>query len=104
MSRDYKVSGAIGPCTSLKRAGPSVSETEIGESGTTAWSLGSVNPSTSIAFYFDIGTKVFTHRQHSLTQFLIITATGVGRLPRQATLFADTNAVSTRQWKEKAQG
>jgi protein transport protein SEC23 len=58
VSRDYKVSGAIGPCTSLKRAGPSVSETEIGESGTTTWTLGGVDPSTSIALYFDVGAKV----------------------------------------------
>lgn len=56
-SREYKISGAIGPCTSLKRAGPSVSDLEIGEGGTHAWSLGSIDPSTSVGIYFDISDK-----------------------------------------------
>jgi protein transport protein SEC23 len=29
-SREFKIAGAIGPCASLKKAGPSVSENEIG--------------------------------------------------------------------------
>ena len=56
-SRDYKISGAIGPCVSLKKGSPSVSETEVGEGGTFAWSLGGVDPSTSVALYFDVSAK-----------------------------------------------
>ena len=29
-TKDIKISGAIGPCVSLKKTGPMVSETEIG--------------------------------------------------------------------------
>ena len=29
-SREFKIAGAIGPCASLKKAGPTVSENEIG--------------------------------------------------------------------------
>jgi protein transport protein SEC23 len=29
-SREFKIAGAIGPCASLKKTGPSVAETEIG--------------------------------------------------------------------------
>jgi protein transport protein SEC23 len=40
MSREFKVAGAIGPCASLHKKDPSVAETEIGQGGTYAWSLG----------------------------------------------------------------
>ena len=29
-SREFKIAGAIGPCASLKKAGPTVSENEVG--------------------------------------------------------------------------
>jgi protein transport protein SEC23 len=42
MSREFKVAGAIGPCASLHKRDVSVAETEIGQGGTYAWSLGGV--------------------------------------------------------------
>jgi protein transport protein SEC23 len=56
-SRDYKISGALGPLNSLKKQNQNVSETEIGEGGTFAWSLGSFDPSSTYAIYFDIAAK-----------------------------------------------
>ena len=53
-SRDFKVSGAIGLCTSLKRPSPSVSDQEIGEAGTCAWALGALDASSTVALYFDV--------------------------------------------------
>ncbi len=53
-SREYKVCGAIGPCSSLKKGGISVAETEMGESGTTAWSMGSIFANTTIGIYFEV--------------------------------------------------
>ncbi|CAM9562444.1 unnamed protein product [Phaeothamnion confervicola] len=53
-SREFKVAGAIGPCSSLGKKGPNVAETEIGQGGTYAWSLGGVNPSTTVAVYFEV--------------------------------------------------
>jgi protein transport protein SEC23 len=53
-SREFKVAGAIGPCSSLKKGGPSVSETEIGVGGTSAWALGGVDPATTLAVYFEV--------------------------------------------------
>jgi protein transport protein SEC23 len=53
-SREFKVAGAIGPCSSLKRAGPTVSETEIGIGGTSAWSMGGIDPSSTLAVYFEV--------------------------------------------------
>lgn len=54
MSREVKVAGAIGPCSSLKKAGPSVCETEMGIGGTTAWSMGGIDPASTLAVYFEI--------------------------------------------------
>ena len=53
-SREFKVSGAIGPVTSLGKKSPNVSDLEVGKGGTNAWSLGGIDPGTTIAVYFDI--------------------------------------------------
>lgn len=56
-SRECKVSGAIGPVTSLQKAAPNVSDLEVGIGGTNAWGLGCVDPNTTIAVYFDISNS-----------------------------------------------
>ncbi|KAK1932384.1 Protein transport protein Sec23B [Phytophthora citrophthora] len=59
-SREFKVAGAIGPCAPLKRQGAApknVSEVEIGVGGTNAWSMGGIDPNTTIAIYFDISNQ-----------------------------------------------
>ena len=53
-SREFKIAGAIGACSPLKKPGPSVSESEIGVGGTSAWSMGGVDPSSTLAIYFEI--------------------------------------------------
>lgn len=54
-SPEYKICGAIGPCTSLhKKESPCVSASELGEGGTNAWAMGGVDPSTTVAIYFDL--------------------------------------------------
>lgn len=53
-SREFKVSGAIGPVMSLNKKGPNVSDLEVGRGGTNAWSLGGIDPATTVAIYFDI--------------------------------------------------
>eukprot|EP00981_Chlorochromonas_danica_P009539 scaffold2727_cov161-Ochromonas_danica.AAC.2 len=53
-SRDVKVSGCIGPTASLKKAGNSVSDVEVGLGGTTLWYLGGMDPGMTVAFFFDV--------------------------------------------------
>ncbi|GMH71804.1 hypothetical protein TrST_g6824 [Triparma strigata] len=53
-SREFKVQGCIGPCASLNKAAGNVSETAIGQGNTNAWSLGGIDPSTTLAIYFEI--------------------------------------------------
>uniref|UniRef100_A0A4W6FDV7 Protein transport protein SEC23 n=1 Tax=Lates calcarifer TaxID=8187 RepID=A0A4W6FDV7_LATCA len=53
-SREIKVSGAIGPCVSLNAKGPCVSENEIGTGGTCQWKICGLDPSTTLALYFEV--------------------------------------------------
>lgn len=56
-SHEFKVSGAIGPVTSLHKVSPNVSEVEVGRGGTNYWGLGGLDPNTTIAIYFDISSS-----------------------------------------------
>ncbi len=72
-SREFKVSGAIGPCASLNKAGSNVSETVVGVGGTNAWSLGGIDSNTTIAVYFDVtnpGTNPLPPHKRRYTQFV----------------------------------
>ena len=51
-SREFKVAGTIGPVTPPNKHGLNVSELEVGRGGTSAWGLGGLDPSTTIAAYF----------------------------------------------------
>uniref|UniRef100_A0A8C5FWU1 Protein transport protein SEC23 n=1 Tax=Gadus morhua TaxID=8049 RepID=A0A8C5FWU1_GADMO len=81
-SRELKVCGAIGPCVSLGAKGPSVSENEMGVGGTSQWKVCSLNPSTTLAMFFEVvsqhnapvpqggrgAIQFVTQYQHSSTQ------------------------------------
>jgi len=82
-SREFKISGAIGPCASLKKTGPSVSEHEIGVGGTYAWYLGGVDPSTTVAFFFDVTNSAATplpQHKRRYFQFLTVYQAATGRM------------------------
>ncbi|KAI5406474.1 protein transport protein SEC23 [Lathyrus oleraceus] len=53
-TKDVKISGALGPCVSLKKKNASVSETEIGQGGTYMWKLNTLTDRTCIAFFFQV--------------------------------------------------
>jgi protein transport protein SEC23 len=55
-SSEFKVSGAIGPVTSFRKAAPNVSDIQIGKGGTCSWGLGGIDPNTTVAIYFDISS------------------------------------------------
>jgi protein transport protein SEC23 len=72
-SRELKVSGAIGPVTSLHKAAPNVSDLEVGKGGTNMWGLGGVDPQTTIAIYFDVtnpGNTPLPEGKRRFIQFL----------------------------------
>ncbi|KAM7362998.1 transport protein Sec23 isoform 2-T2 [Cochliomyia hominivorax] len=53
-SRELKISGGIGSCVSLNVKSPSVSDVEIGMGQTVQWKLCTLNPSTTMAFFFEV--------------------------------------------------
>ncbi|EED93311.1 hypothetical protein THAPSDRAFT_22248 [Thalassiosira pseudonana CCMP1335] len=93
-SREFKVSGAIGPVTSLGKKGPNVSDLEVGRGGTNAWSLGGIDPSTTIAVYFDItnpGTSPLPEGKRRFIQFLTRYQHSNGRTRLRATTLCGYN-------------
>ena len=72
-SRECKVTGAIGPVRSLHKQSANVSEIEVGKGGTTSWSLGGIDPGTTIAVYFEVanpGTAPVPEGKMRYIQFL----------------------------------
>ncbi|KAK8548363.1 hypothetical protein V6N12_061277 [Hibiscus sabdariffa] len=55
-SKDIKIQGVIGPCSSLEKVGAHVSDTIIGEGNTTAWKMCGLDRSTCLSVLFDISS------------------------------------------------
>ncbi|XP_057429430.1 protein transport protein SEC23 E-like [Lotus japonicus] len=56
-SKEIKIQGIIGPCTSLEKKEPSVSDTVIGEGNTTAWKMCGLDKSTCLTVLFDLSSS-----------------------------------------------
>ncbi|CBI39378.3 unnamed protein product, partial [Vitis vinifera] len=56
-SKDIKIQGIIGPCTSLEKKGPSVADTVIGEGSTTSWKMCGLDKTTCLTVFFDISSS-----------------------------------------------
>lgn len=56
-SKEFKVSGAIGPCSPLKSTSTCIGETEVGVGGTNMWAMGGVDPGTSLAIFFEVANS-----------------------------------------------
>lgn len=56
-SKEIKIQGIIGPCTSLEKKGPSVADTVIGEGNTTAWKMCGLDKSTCLTVLFDLSAS-----------------------------------------------
>jgi len=99
LSKDLRVNGAIGACTTLKKNGPSVGETEIGQGGTTGWYLGGIDRSSTIAFYLDLAAqpanKEITPNKVAYFQFQTVYKGCNGKMRLRVTTltrrFADAN-------------
>jgi len=57
-SPEIRVSGCVGPVTSMGEQSPAVSSSTVGVGGTCKWSLGGVDPRTTVCFFFEINNKV----------------------------------------------
>ncbi|VAI02738.1 unnamed protein product [Triticum turgidum subsp. durum] len=56
-SKDVKIQGIIGPCTSLEKKGPLSSDTVVGQGNTSAWKMCGLDRKTSLCLLFDMAKK-----------------------------------------------
>lgn len=56
-SKDIKIQGIIGPCTSLEKKGPAVADTVVGEGNTTEWKMCGLDKSTCLTVFFDLSAS-----------------------------------------------
>ncbi|XP_048530523.1 protein transport protein SEC23-like [Triticum urartu] len=57
-SKDVKIQGIIGPCSSLEKKSPLSADTVIGQGNTSAWKMCGLDKKTSLCFVYDISRKV----------------------------------------------
>lgn len=56
-SQELKINGILGPCISLNKRSPSVSDNEIGTGGTCSWKISGLDQSTSLALLFEVSNQ-----------------------------------------------
>ncbi|EXB73685.1 Protein transport protein SEC23 [Morus notabilis] len=56
-SKDIKIQGIIGPCTSLEKKGPAAADTVVGEGNTAEWKMCGLDKSTSLTVFFDLSAS-----------------------------------------------
>jgi len=53
-SRDIRVQGLLGPACRVDKKSPHVSETQVGQGGTTAWRMASLDQDATVAIFFEV--------------------------------------------------
>lgn len=102
-SRDVALCGAIGPVTSLNnKTATNVCERTIGWGGTNTWKINSLDPNTTIGFYFDVTNQVgvpaapmrvfqfITQYQYESKTFLRVTTRALKTLSTENKIIAQT--------------
>ncbi|KVI00365.1 Gelsolin domain-containing protein [Cynara cardunculus var. scolymus] len=98
-SKDIKIQGIIGPCTSLDKKGPSVASTTIGQGNTTAWKLCGLDKDTCLTVFFDISSSDKDPSGNLNPQLYIQTVTSYQSVDGQSKMRVTT---ITRRWVESA--
>ncbi|KAD0585580.1 hypothetical protein E3N88_44022 [Mikania micrantha] len=98
-SKDIKIQGIIGPCTSLDKKGPAVASTIIGQGNTTAWKLCGLDKDTCLTVFFDISSSDKDPSGNVNPQLYIQTVTSYQSADGQSKLRVST---ITRRWVESA--
>ncbi|KAJ6854594.1 hypothetical protein NC651_039512 [Populus alba x Populus x berolinensis] len=99
-SKDIKIQGIIGPCTSLEKKGPSVADTVIGEGNTTAWKMCGLDKSSCFTVFFDISSSEKSNAPGSANPQLYLQFLTSYQNPEGMTLLRVTTV--TRRWVDSA--
>ncbi|XP_074272499.1 protein transport protein SEC23 E-like [Silene latifolia] len=108
-SKDIKIQGIIGPCTSLEKKGVSVADTVIGQGNTMAWKLCSLDKNTNLTVYFDISSSERSNTPGTLNpqlylQFLTSYQNSQGQMMLRVTTVSRNWVESSVGSEELAQG
>ncbi|KAH7683028.1 protein transport protein SEC23 protein [Dioscorea alata] len=71
-SKDIKIQGIIGPCTSLQKKGALCADTVIGQGHTTAWKMCGLDSSTCLTVFFDLSPSERSNQQGTTHEQLYI--------------------------------
>lgn len=99
-SKEIKIQGVIGPCTSLDKKGPAVSDTVIGQGNTTSWKICGLDKTTCFTVFFDVSPTDRSNPQGTANpqlylQFLTSYQNPEGQLRLRVTTV-------TRKWVDSA--
>ncbi|KAJ4969061.1 hypothetical protein NE237_015762 [Protea cynaroides] len=99
-SKEIKIQGIIGPCSSLEKKGPSCADTVIGQGNTTAWKMCGLDKRTCLTVFFDISPSDRSNPQGALNpqlylQFLTNYQNTEGQMRLRVTTI-------TRRWVDSA--
>lgn len=101
-SKDIKIQGIIGPCTSLEKKGTSVSDTVIGEGNTTAWKMCGLDKSTCLTVLFDVSASDRSNPSGATNQQLYLQFATSYQNPEGKMLLRVITI--TRRWTDSAVG
>ncbi|KAJ8774373.1 hypothetical protein K2173_011622 [Erythroxylum novogranatense] len=99
-SKDIKIQGVIGPCSSLEKKGPNVSDTVIGEGNTTTWKICGLDKSTCLTVFFDLSSSERSNTPGTANAQLYIQFLTSCQNPEGHTLLRVTTI--TRRWIDSA--
>ncbi|OAY51240.1 protein transport protein SEC23 [Manihot esculenta] len=99
-SKDIKVQGIIGPCTSMEKKGPNVADTVLGEGNTTAWKTCGLDRSTCLTVLFDLSSSERSNSPGTVNPQLYIQFLTSYQNPEGHTLLRVTTV--TRRWIDSA--
>ncbi|XP_057475645.1 protein transport protein SEC23 E-like [Actinidia eriantha] len=101
-SKDIKIQGIIGPCTSLEKKGPAVASTVIGQGNTTSWKLCGLDKSTCLTVFFDISSSEKSEPSANLNPMFYIQILTSYQSPDGQTILRVTTI--SRRWMDSAVG
>ncbi|KAA8527880.1 hypothetical protein F0562_035251 [Nyssa sinensis] len=101
-SKDIKIQGIIGPCTSMEKKGPAVANTVIGQGNTTAWKMCGLDKSICLTVFFDISSSEKSEPSGNLNPQLYIQILTSYQNPEGQTRLRVTTI--SRRWIDSAVG
>ncbi|KAF2298150.1 hypothetical protein GH714_015655 [Hevea brasiliensis] len=99
-SKDVKIQGIIGPCTSLEKKGPNLADTVVGEGNTTSWKMCGLDKSTCLTVLFDLSSSERSNAPGTVNPQLYIQFLTSYQNPEGHTLLRVTTV--TRRWIDSA--